>query len=158
VKQLFDRDEDCLAAANSWRNQKHPALNSRSSPFIQPLGVPEYIELLNFLFIRWERVRLVVDAVDECVDLATFVDGLQSLAKNSELQLFLTSRHDVELNQAISPISTAKIAVSEHMDTDIIIYLRSEVQARIAHNFLKLRQKDLSLQIVEALRKNADGM
>jgi uncharacterized protein YlaI len=44
------------------------------------------------------------------------------------------------------------------MEADILIYLCSEAEARIAHKALKLRQKDLSSLIVEALRKNADGM
>jgi hypothetical protein len=158
MKQLLDMDDDSLAAADSWRKQRHPGSRSRSSSFIQPLAIPEYIELLCSLFIHWERVVLVVDAVDECVDLTMFIDGLQGLAKNSDLQVFLTSRYDIELVRAVSPIATTKMAVAEHMEADIHIYLRLEVEARMAQKSLKLRRKDLGLQIVEALRKNADGM
>jgi len=158
MKQLLELDDGCLVAADSWRKQKQPAPKLRPSSPIQPLAVSEYIELLCFLFRRWERVYLVVDAVDECDDLNKFVNGLQSLIANSDLQLFLTSRHDIELIQAISLIATTKMAAADYMEADILLYLSSEVEARVAQKALKLRQNDLSLLIVEALRKNADGM
>jgi len=158
VKQLLDTNDSCFTAANAWREERHPTSKNRSKPIVQPLTTSEYIELVQRLCRCWKKVCLVVDAVDECSELTTFVNGLESLRKDSNIKLLLTSRHDIELIRAISPISGYKIAVTEHMQEDIQTYLASEVQSRIAHGSLKFKQKDLDLLIVDALKKNADGM
>jgi len=60
--------------------------------------------------------------------------------------------------RAIEPIATCQIALAEHMTGDIKTYLTTEVETRTARGLLKLRQKDLTAQIIEALNKTADGM
>lgn len=103
-------------------------------------------------------MSLVVDAIDECSELDTLVDGIDRLTEDSNIKLLVTSRHEIELIRAISPLADCKIAVSEHMEEDIQIYLASEVQSRIYRKLLKFRQSGLDVLIVEALKKNADGM
>jgi hypothetical protein len=96
--------------------------------------------------------------MDECSELTTFVNGLGSLAKDSNIKLLLTSRHDIELIRAITPIAEYKMVVTEHMEADIQTYLTSEVHSRITRKSLKFKQKNLDLLTVDALKKNADGM
>jgi hypothetical protein len=103
-------------------------------------------------------VNLIVDAVDECVGLSTFMGGLNYLIKGSNIKLLLTSRHDVELQRTIEPIADFQISVAEFMWDDIEIYLAAEVTRRISIGLLKFREKNLDSIIVEALKNKAHGM
>lgn len=158
MKQLLDRDLISFTAVNSWRDEKNPSLKRRPKSLLQPLTISEYIRLIRFVCRQWQTVSLVVDAIDECSELDTLVDGIDRLTEDSNIKLLVTSRHEIELIRAISPLADCKIAVSEHMEEDIQIYLASEVQSRIYRKLLKFRQSGLDVLIVEALKKNADGM
>lgn len=158
MKQLLDRDLNSFTAVNSWRDEKNPSLKRRPKSLLQPLTISEYIRLIRFVCRQWQTVSLVVDAIDECSELDTLVDGIDRLTEDSNIKLLVTSRHEIELIRAISPLADCKIAVSEHMEEDIQIYLASEVQSRIYRKLLKFRQSGLDVLIVEALKKNADGM
>lgn len=158
MKQLLDRDLNSFTAVNSWRDEKNPSLRRRPKSLLQPLTISEYIRLIRFVCRQWQTVSLVVDAIDECSELDTLVDGIDRLTEDSNIKLLVTSRHEIELIRAISPLADCKIAVSEHMEEDIQIYLASEVQSRIYRKLLKFRQSGLDVLIVEALKKNADGM
>jgi hypothetical protein len=103
------------------------------------------------------RVNLVVDAVDECVNLSEFVDGLSELSK-SNIRVLMTSRHDLSSRQAISKIARSSMSLVEHMATDIDVYLRGEVAARLAAGSMKLRDSSLADQIVAAVKKKADRL
>jgi hypothetical protein len=131
---------------------------SEASPVPKPLSTAEYIDLIRKLSSRWTSVRLVIDAVDECEDLGTFVLGLSALVKNSNISLLLTSRHDVDLVRAIEPISKYRVSVMENMRDDIHQYLLVHVKKRIQEGALKLRDKSLELSIINELEHKADGM
>lgn len=103
-------------------------------------------------------VYLIVDAVDECVGLSTFMGALNGLITGSNIKLRLTSRHDVELQRKIEPIANFQISVADFMWADIKTYLTAEVTRRIGLRLLKFKEKNLDSWIVEAIRNKADGM
>lgn len=113
--------------------------------------------LIKQMCSHWMRVNLVVDALDECVNLSEFVDGLSELSK-SNIRLLMTSRHDLSSRQAISQIARSSMSLVEHMATDIDAYLREEIATRLATGSLKLRDSSLAGQIVVAVKMKANGL
>jgi hypothetical protein len=154
IKQLLDGDGECLAGIVSWRKEKMP--DAASIP--KPLSNSEYIDLIRRLCTRWTSIRLVIDAIDECEDLNTFVPGLATLVADSNINLLLTSRHDVDLVRAIEPIAKYRVPMVENMRDDIHQYLVGQVRTRIERGSLKLRDRTLEASIVGELEQKADGM
>jgi hypothetical protein len=153
----LDQNPACFEDAKRWYHERTTGVEGPKAA-ARPLSVSEYILFIQQLFLRWESVSLVVDALDEFSRLNTFVDGLANLWRGSNIRLLLTSRHDIDLKRAIEPISDYKIALAENMTNDIEIYLKTEIRNRIAAGKLKLKQKGLEELIVSALKAKADGM
>lgn len=157
VKQLLDQNPTCLEDAKQRYHERTRGVEGPKAA-ARPFSVSEYIRFIQQLCLKWESVSLVVDAVDECSGLDTFVDGLRNLWSGANVRLLLTSRHDVDLKRAIEPIASYKIALVENMKNDIEIYLKTEIRKRIAAGTLKLKQKELEELIATALEAKADGM
>jgi len=154
VKQLLDGNDECFAEVESWRKEKR----SESSSVPKPLGTSDYVNLIRRLCNKWDSVRLIVDAVDECSELRTFMPGLSTLVAISNISLLLTSRHDVDLVRSIEPIAKYKVPVMENMGDDIHEYLVAQISKRITEGSLKLRDKSLQGFIATELEKKADSM
>ncbi len=103
-------------------------------------------------------MSLVVDAIDECSNVQSFVAGLESLTSRSNIKLLVTSRNEVETELAMTPLAKFQMCLPEHMKDDIHTFLTNETQNRVKQGSLKLRQKELAGDIVAALEAKADGM
>jgi hypothetical protein len=77
--------------------------------------------------LRLESVSLVIDALDECKGLYSFVGALKDILGDSNVRLLLTSRHDVDIKRVMEPIADFQISMMEKMGEDIETYLRAEV-------------------------------
>jgi hypothetical protein len=154
LKQLLDRNDECFAEVNSWWKERL----SDSSSVLKLLSTSEYIDLIRRLCNQLTSVRLIIDAIDECADLETFVPGLSTLTANSNINLLLTSRHNVDLVRAIEHLAKYRVPVAENMRDDIHQYLVAQVRKRIDKGSLKLREKSLEASIVTELEHKADGM
>ncbi|KFY35817.1 hypothetical protein V494_05576 [Pseudogymnoascus sp. VKM F-4513 (FW-928)] len=157
VKQLLHQSPGCFEDAKYWYDERTRPLDGPRAA-AKPLSTSEYIKFIQQLCLRWESISLIVDALDECSRLDTFVDGLRKLWSGSNVRLLLTSRHDVDLMHAIEPIADYKVSLVENMRNDIDIYLTTEIRSRLALGTLKFKQKGLEASIVSALREKADGM
>jgi hypothetical protein len=154
VKQLLDGKREGFAEIKAWRKEK----NTDSSRVPKPLENSDYVDLIRRLCANWNSVKLIIDAVDECTSLETFISGLASIVANCNINLLLTSRHDVELVRIIEPLAKYKVAVEENMRDDIHSFLTGEVKRRTAERTLKLRDKLLEGIIIEEIEEKADGM
>ena len=154
VKQLLDGKHECFAEIKAWRKEK----NIDSSAVPKPLGNSDYVDVIRRLCAKWDFVNLIIDAVDECADLNTFMSGIASIVANCNINLLLTSRHDVELVRAIEPIAKYKVPVEENMRDDIHSFLVAQLNKRTTEGTLKLRDKSLEDIIAGELEKKADGM
>lgn len=155
TKQLLESDPSCLNVAYKvYKKQKFDS----ASYVARALTVEGYIELIRNLAIRWKQVYLVVDALDECIELQVFIDGLTTLAAKSNIRMILTSRQTVDLERVIGPIAGYPIAIRHHAWADIDIYLDEEIMRRKALGTLKVNQHALEGSIKQAIRAKAGGM
>jgi len=123
------------------------------------LSTDEYISLIKQFCLQFEKVFIVLDALDECVDRSGFFRGLLRLSEDSPtINLFLTSRYEVELERVINPVASHRLALKEHMRSDIRMYLYAQTTTRVRQGSLKLRQENLVANIIAALEAKADGM
>ncbi|KFY37903.1 hypothetical protein V495_06869 [Pseudogymnoascus sp. VKM F-4514 (FW-929)] len=157
VKQLLDQSPGYFKDAKYWYDERTRPVEG-SKPAAKPLSASEYIKFIQQLCLRWESISLVVDALDECSRLDTFIDGLSKLLSGSNIKLLLTSRQSIDFTHAIDPIADYKISLVENMRDDIDIYLTTEIRSRLALGTLKFKEKGLEALIVSALREKADGM
>jgi hypothetical protein len=156
VKQLLNASSDCFGGAQARYHEATRAVNGGNMA-AQRLSMADYMKLVKQMCSHWMRVNLIVDALDECVNLSEFVDGLSELSK-SNIRLLMTSRHDLSSREAISQIACSSMSLVKHMATDIDAYLRGEVAARLNTGSLKLRDSSLAGQIVVILKRKADGL
>jgi amino acid transporter len=154
IKQLLDQDINCFADANAWRHEKTMGTLSAAKPLVNS----EYIDIIRRMCSRRNTVSIVVDALDECTDLNTFVEDLVTLKAISNIRLLLTSRHDIEVVRVIQPIAQHTISISDYMRNDIKIYLETEINSRVGQRSLKLRESWLKAEIATSLEAKADGL
>ena len=113
---------------------------------------------MRCLCSKWSTVYLVVDAVDECSDLESFVEGIKKLMDSSNIKTLLTGRYEIDLMRTISHIASYEVAVTDHMGEDIDIFLTTEIDRKLATGSLKLRSQDLRSEVLSNLNQNANGM
>ena len=157
VKELLALNPTCFEDAKYWYEERLRTVAGDTTA-AKSLSTSEYIKFINQLCLRWESVSLVVDALDECVGLDSFVGGLKEFLGGSNVRLLLTSRHDVELKRVLGPIADYQISVMENMSEDIETYLVTEIQHRVASGTLKFKQKGLDTLIISAIVEKANGM
>jgi hypothetical protein len=107
---------------------------------------------------KWSTVYLVVDAVDECSDLESFVEGIKKLMDSSNIKTLLTGRYEIDLMRTISHIVSYEVGVTDHMGEDIDIFLTTEIDRKLATGSLKLRSQDLRSEVLSNLNRKANGM
>jgi hypothetical protein len=157
-KQLLDMSPEYFNYTKEQYNEKlQKTQGQQGTP--AKLSIDEYISLIKQFCLRLEKVVVVVDALDECADRSGFFRGLLKLSGESlTINLFLTSRYEVELERMINPVASHRLALKEHMRSDIRTYLYAETTTRIGQGSLKLRQESLVANIIAVLEEKADGM
>jgi hypothetical protein len=157
-KQLLDMSPEYF---NYAKEQYYEKLQKTQGQQGTPakLSIDEYISLIKQFCLRFGKVFMAVDALDECTDRSGFFRGLLKLLEESPtINLFLTSRYEVDLERVINPVASHRLALKEHMRSDIRTYLYAQTTTRIGQGSLKLRQENLAANIIAALEEKADGM
>jgi hypothetical protein len=127
IKQLLDRNQACFEVAKYWYDERLRTVAGPQSTAAKSLSQSEYIHLICQMCLRLESVSLVIDALDECKGLYSFVGALKDILGDSNVRLLLTSRHDVDIKRVMEPIADFQISMMEKMGEDIETYLRAEV-------------------------------
>ena len=100
----------------------------------------------------------MVDALDECSELKTFVDVLKQMTVTGEIRTILASRHEVDLERAIRPITGFSVDLKRHMSADIKSFIYDEVRNRRLSGSLKCKNERLELAICSAILQNSSEM
>jgi ankyrin repeat protein len=127
-----------------------------------PAYIPEFDELVsNFeAFVRnhFERVLIVVDALDECSERDCLAYALKHIYRNcTNVQILVTSRNEIDIARTFEEFPQSSI--KEHdVALDIEKFVKAEISTRIRTKKLKLRDEQLADTIAESLVEGAKGM
>ena len=126
------------------------------------------IQCLKEMLTRSDQdpVYIIIDALDECPDTSGMpspreqvLDLLKELVDLSltNLHLCVTSRPEIDIRQALEPLTTRRVSLHEQsgQKKDIIDYVTSVV--RSDPKMRRWRDEDKNL-VIEALSERADGM
>ena len=106
----------------------------------------------------FDKIFIFVDAVDESLERENLLRVLQDLATNSRFEnvrLLLTSREYVDIEDAMSNISTSISMRNDFLDQDIALYVRSQLST---HRKLKRWPDQIREAVFEGLSMKANGM
>jgi hypothetical protein len=151
VTQLTKIQPDCLGEIEAARCR-----NDRS------LTELEYINLMKAILIKFRRLVVVVDALDESVEASkfseTFAEILRFDRNNTNVFILVTSREDVNSERLLGPLAVSRLSLTDRTKADIRTYVSAEVDWRIRSRTLKLRDHALQTEIVDSLVARADGL
>ena len=148
------------------RNDSHPSLDELRRIFL-------------IVAKHFNSVFLVLDALDECTleqraELCEFFSDIMKLSLTSSLtldeagntnvgfgivKLFVTSRKEPDIERAFRRRSIPKVEIeAQKVDSDIAIYVESQIEQRIKDERLILRDLTLKDKILTTLTTKANGM
>ena len=117
---------------------------------------------------QFGHIFFVLDALDECTldqrkDLTEFILSIVNTTSTSTSQgivkLFVASRKEPDIERAFQQKSIPMIEVeAERVNSDIEVYVRAQVELRLANGSLKLRDMTLKDKILSVLTTKAGGM
>lgn len=162
-KQLFQKFLNSIVVQLLGQNcqvstivdQLYNACNSgRSKPTLQ-----DTCDVLRRIVDKFAAsVYIVVDALDECQDRTSLLDGLKEIRSwNQEnLHIFVTSRRETEIEDVLCTLATDTVTLEESVvDADILTYVQYQLQ-----NDVKLSKwpENIREEIQIALLNGANGM
>jgi hypothetical protein len=112
-----------------------------------------------------EPIYVIIDALDECPGLKSTREKVLELVQIlvgfhlQTLRLCVTSRPEIDIQNVIEPLTSAKNRISLHdqdgQKGDIVDYVRSVVYSD--RKMMRWREKDKGL-VIKTLSERADGM
>jgi len=154
-KQLLEKNPAGMEEVRTWYNDR---CNTKSTSEIRALTTKEYIELIDHLSMHWKHLYLAVDALDESSERKTFVDVLTQVTSSGHIKLIVTSRHEVDLERVVRPITAFPIDLKHHMSVDIKSFVYDEVKYRRLSGSLKCKDERLESNICSAIVQNSSDM
>jgi len=130
---------------NIYRSGKEPSLSS-------------LLDILHCLLEQFERVYVVLDAVDESIpraDLLRVIRDLSTDARFLTLGLLVTSRQYIDIEQALEACSTLITMSNPFVEEDIGIFVQSTIQSSVT---FQRWPEDLRNEMQERIPKQAKGM
>lgn len=106
----------------------------------------------------FDRIFILVDAVDESLDRENLLRVLQDLgadARFENLRMLVTSREYIDIEDAVRDISTPVSMRNPLVDEDITLYVQSKLNS---HPRLKRWPSQTRKEVLEALSTQANGM
>lgn len=155
LDQLLSQSSACLDDIKALHTRKENTLN-------QSPNQHECLLLFKDFTLHFEKVFIIVDALDESNEIERLVEGLSVIIDMFEsatrAQILVTSRHEVEIQTLMEPIATSKFSLTANIGDDISRYVTAEVHSRVLARKLKLRSPSLEELIIQALSEGSDGM
>ena len=123
----------------------------------------EYIGLIKAMLVHFDKVTIVIDALDEAQEEEPIMQALEEILQASTvcrttIQAVLTSRQDLNIERYVTRLVTSRMGLGSQQDDDIRTYITSEITSLIRQRKLKLRDMTLADEIVRTLVDHADGM
>lgn len=151
VTQLTKIQPDCVSEIEAARCR-----NDRN------LTEQEYIKLMKAILIKFRRLVVVVDALDESTEASkfskTFAEIMGFDQNKTNVFILVTSREDVNSERLLTPLAMSRLSLTGRTEADISTYVSAEVDRRIRSRTLKLRDHALQTEIVGSLVARADGL
>ncbi|KAJ4297330.1 hypothetical protein N0V88_004248 [Collariella sp. IMI 366227] len=117
------------------------------------------LKALENLARTFDRVFIVIDAVDESLERENLLGILRNLASDSHrfgnICLLATSRKYIDIEEAMTEVSTPISMQNEYVDSDIVLYVKRKLEQRP-----KFRRwpETLRKDVLEVLSEKANGM
>ena len=155
ISQLLNQAPQCLDDLKALK--AHKGGEARGKP-----SVGDCVQLLKAFTLRFKRVFIVVDALDESSEVKALIEGLNELRSSTitktTAQVLVTSRQEIQIERRMLRHLTQSLCLAENIKHDIQRFVTDQVQARVSMSTLKFRDPNLRSQITTALCNGADGM
>ena len=127
---------------------------------LKPLGLKDCKDLLGKIVKSGVKLRIMIDALDECEEPKDVLIALRDAAKDvpGGIELLVSSRYEVHVDEKFPTV--VPIDVNTSMDEiEMITYIATEVQDRETdERLLQGEYPELEDELIEILRKRAGGM
>lgn len=127
---------------------------------LQSFPFTRFNELLHGILGSGVKLRIMVDALDECDEPWELLNALLAASQDmpSGLELLVSSRHEVPVNE-IFPEAVRVDLDGSVSETDMVMYITTEVRGRKeGQRILKGKRRDLEDKLIEILYRRAGGM
>ncbi|KAJ5678666.1 Ankyrin repeat-containing protein [Penicillium macrosclerotiorum] len=127
---------------------------------LQPLSFAACNELLHEIVRSGVKLRIIIDALDECDAPKTLLKALKDASEviPGGLEVLVSSRHEVHVDEKIPNVVIINLTKSSS-ETDMITYIQTEVNERDDdERLLKGKHPDLETRLIEILGRRAGGM
>ncbi|KAL9618968.1 MAG: hypothetical protein Q9160_006362 [Pyrenula sp. 1 TL-2023] len=120
----------------------------------------DQLNLFGTIARRFTALTIVVDALDECNDLAEFTKGISHLlsVSNTIVRVLATGRSEYSLEVAVGSLATHRITLEQNISSDIHVFVVDQVHSLIEARKLKIRSLELKDIIIQTLSRQANGM
>jgi hypothetical protein len=133
------------------------------------LNTAEYISLLKAFLGIFEHAFIVVDALDEAAEKESIVETVTNLLslsqessatkpKKSSIKVLLASREVFQVHRivwSLAHVRASRLSLHEMIHEDVEFYVKMEIQSRLLIGKLKLRNKELVVQIQDTIIQRA---
>lgn len=155
INQLLNQAPQCMEDVMELYTRKRGEAGGKPS-------TGECLQLLKTCTLRFTKVLILVDALDECNDVDAFVEGLNefrsSTVTKTTAQILITSRQEGGVEKQILHRCTNSLCLSANIGEDIRKFVIDQVHVRVSTGRLKFRDPNLQSQIIVGLCDGADGM
>lgn len=117
-------------------------------------SLEELVPLLPALVGEFDRIYIVIDGLDECLERQSLLEALVGLDSNSRTHLLVTSREEVDIKRKFNE-KPAVCIQDDNVARDVEIYVKSEIEKQPK---LKRLPDELKTKVIRELVKGAHSM
>jgi len=153
AKQLAMHDMQSLERLEEFHDRHH-----NENPLPAAFGAEELRDLISETSKPFDNVYIIVDGLDECASHRSSIVELLSSLNNvdcNRIKTLFASRDEHAIRSKLQDYATMSIAPS---NSDLRLYVATELQNRMDRGELVLRNSFLKEYILERLVGKADGM
>jgi hypothetical protein len=131
-------------------------------PSITSIPIADLVALLLDMSLEFDRVILLLDALDECEDSLQLYDALKAIMSDETtkeiVRILATSRDELAIQQELSAISFHRFPLSPvSVHQDLELYIHQQVCVDAARRFTRFPD-DVKAEIAEKLSSQSQGM
>jgi len=143
-------------ARNEWNLEYTDIFRRKSEGAEPPADTDVLCDLICYSLKFLRRPVVVIDALDECKRIGTFLTRLVRTVNEGELRLLITSRTEPAISSALSGLPSLSLNdYARLVDNDMERHIDIELEVRSRLAFLA---PDLKDEIRKSLLQQADGM
>lgn len=153
IRQLAMQNAEAFKKAESFYKKRNPQGKQATQATNNDLA-----ELLQNMSNHFENVMIIIDALDECSsDRSYIVELISHLVQPNQnsLKVIFTSRKEIDIEMHLSEFDQVSIAAKS---SDLKLYVAAEIELRIRHKRLRLKDPSLKEYIMKRLVEGAEGM